>query len=97
MIGAFDEGWVIDEYIFYLMQRSTSSLQNGVIDRLLFYSLFNIGDRILRREHHEIIYKRSLSSRVIPKGLRLKKTACKGDITEDFDSKWKAILKEAEV
>lgn len=42
-------------------------------------------------------YKRSLRSGVVPKGLRLKKKACLGEVSQQFDVGWEEVLKDAEL
>ena len=47
-------------------------------------------------EHHVKNYEESLKTGLIPKGLRIKKSAAITPVTEDFHRKWQQILYDAE-
>ena len=47
-------------------------------------------------EHHVKNYEESLKTGLIPKGLRIKKSATITPVTEDFHRKWQQILYDAE-
>ena len=47
-------------------------------------------------EHHVKNYEESLKTGLIPKGLRIKKSAAFTPVTEDFHRKWQQISYDAE-
>ena len=63
----------------------------------LFYSVLNKREKLARIQHHVKVYERTLETRVILRGLRLKKKACLGVLSVKFKERWDKILVEAEL
>ncbi|CAB3999233.1 Hypothetical predicted protein [Paramuricea clavata] len=61
-----------------------------------YLALKNMRHRLVKLQHHEKVYCRSLSENVIPKGLRLKKTPLIGEVSLWFKKQWRGVLYEAE-
>ena len=61
-----------------------------------YLALKDLKHRIVKLQHHEKVYCKSLSENVTPKGLRLKKTLLIGEVSASFKKRWRRILFEAE-
>lgn len=61
-----------------------------------FCGLKDLRHKLVRLQHHEKVYTRSLEECVTPKGLRLKKMPMLGKMSDDFMRRWRNVLFEAE-
>ena len=59
-------------------------------------ALKDLKHRIVKLQHHEKVYCKSLSENVTPKGLRLKKTPLIGEVSASFKKRWRRMLFEEE-
>ena len=61
-----------------------------------FLGLKDLRYKLVRLQHHEKVYEKSLEEYVTPKGLRLKKRPGLGKVSEAFMSRWRNVSFEAE-
>ena len=61
-----------------------------------FRSLRGLRHKLVKLKHHVEVYNWCLSENITPKGLHLRKKACLGKVSKNFERKWSSILKEAE-
>ena len=60
---------------------------------LMMYSIYNIKEKLVKANHHSKVFKHSLATGLVPKGLRLKKSACFGKVSEHFNVALRDILR----
>ena len=62
----------------------------------VFLALKDLHYKLVRVQHHEEVYSRSLTMNVTPKGLHLKKKAFWTKVSRRFEEEWRGILRDAE-
>ena len=75
-------------FIPYACSFMESLMSNQITDKIY--------QRMLRYEHHQENYRKSLLNNITPYGLQLKKNAQIETISEDFSKKWQNVLYDAE-
>ena len=66
-------------------------LQDGTLSHLIL-----LIQKSMRYKHHKENYIKSLEERITPSRLQIKKRSAFLPVLEDFESKWNAILYDAE-
>ena len=66
------------------------------LDRRGALVVTDLRNKLIQLGHHEAVYRRSLADNITPNGLRLKKLAYIGEVSEAFQRKWDNSLSNEE-